>query len=93
MGCGAIRLLDSTTAEVKRMYVAPDRRGGGIGRAVLERLEETARGLGVKRLVLETGIHQAAAIALYRRAGFSEIDCWGEYATAATSVCFEKPLD
>ena len=92
VGCGAIRVLDSSTAEVKRMYVEPDQRGKGVGWAVLQRLEAAARELGVRRLVLETGIHQEAAIALYRRAGFNQIDCWGEYLTSPTSVCFGKDL-
>ena len=92
VGCGAIRLLDETTAEVKRMYSEPSLRGTGIGRAVLTALESAARELGAGRLVLETGIHQHAAIALYRRAGFVQVDCWGEYALAPTSVCFEKSL-
>ena len=51
VGCGAIRLLDSTTAEAKRMYVEPDHRGRGIGQAVLAGLEAAARQLGVRRLV------------------------------------------
>ena len=92
IGCGAIRLLDADTAEVKRMYVDTDRRGTGTGRAVLEGLEAAARDLGVRRLVLETGVHQHAALGLYRRAGFTEVDCWGEYASAPTSVCYEKNL-
>src|SRR5207302_9453813 len=88
VGCGAIRLLDSTTAEVKRMYVEPDHRRQGAGRVVLASLESAARQLGVKRLVLETGVHQEAAIALPLRAGFAPGDCWREYATSATSVCY-----
>ena len=92
LGCGAIRLLDLTTAEVKRMYVEPDHRGVGVGWAVLASLEAAARQLGVQRLVLETGVHQEAAISLYRRAGFTEIDCWGEYVASPTSICFEKHL-
>jgi len=92
VGCGAIRILDPTTAEAKRMYVEPDQRGKGIGRAVLDSLEAAARQLAAQRLVLETGIHQAAAIALYRRAGFKRVDCWGEYASSPTSICFEKAL-
>jgi len=43
--------------------------------------------------VLETGIYQAEAIGLYRRAGFKPIRCWGEYAETLTSVCFEKRID
>lgn len=92
VGCGAIRLLDATTAEAKRMYVEPDQRGRGIGRAVLAGLESAARRLGVRRLVLETGIHQDAALVFYRRAGFTPIDCWGEYASSPTSICMEKRL-
>ena len=92
VGCGAIRLLDAGTAEVKRMYADSDRRGEGIGRAVLGELERLAAGMGVRRLVLETGVHQHAAIGLYRSAGYEPVDCWGEYATAPTSVCFEKRL-
>jgi putative acetyltransferase len=93
VACGAIRLLDATTAEVKRMYSELPLRGTGLGRAVLESLEATARQLGVRRLRLETGVHQHAAIALYRRAGFTQVDCWGEYAASPTSVCYEKNLE
>jgi len=50
------------------------------------------RELGATRSVLETGIYQDEAIGLYRRAGYTEVDCWGEYARSPTSVCFEKSL-
>jgi|SRR5581483_1500865 len=92
VGCGAIRVLDDTTAEVKRMYVEPELRGRGVGRRVLDELERNARELGVRRLVLETGVHQHAAIALYQHAGFTQCDCWGEYLGSATSVCYSKQL-
>jgi putative acetyltransferase len=92
VGCGALRILDPTTAEVKRMYVEPEHRGKGVGWALLGGLEAAASTMSVERLVLETGVHQEAAIALYCRAGFTQLDCWGEYATAPTSVCFEKQL-
>jgi GNAT superfamily N-acetyltransferase len=92
VGCGAIRVIEPTMAEAKRMYVEPDYRGKGVGRAVLARLEAAARELGVTRLVLETGVYQDAAIALYRGAGFAQVDCWGEYTTSPTSICFEKNL-
>ena len=75
------------------MYVAADVRGRGIGRALLDRLEAEARTLGLARLVLETGTRQTEALALYRRAGFTEISAYGEYvASSATSVCLTKTL-
>jgi GNAT superfamily N-acetyltransferase len=92
VACGAIRLLDPISAEVKRMYVEPGQRGRGVGKAVLTALEAAARQLGVERLALETGTFQHAAIALYKGAGFTQIDCWGEYASSPTSICFEKNL-
>jgi GNAT superfamily N-acetyltransferase len=92
VGCGALRKLDETSAEVKRMYVAPEVRGNGVGRKVLEHLESVGRSLGVQRLVLETGIYQAEAIGLYHQAGFEPVRCWGEYAESVTSVCFEKRI-
>lgn len=92
VGCGALRLLDGSTAELKRMYVDTAMRGRGVGRAVLERLEQAARQMGVSRLVLETGVSQDAAIGLYRGAGFRPVDCWGEYAASPSSACFEKNL-
>lgn len=92
IGCGALRKLDEATAEVKRMYVEPELRGRGVAKQILDHLEDVALGLGVHRLVLETGIYQAQAIGLYRRAGYGSIRCWGEYAKSLTSVCFEKEL-
>jgi GNAT superfamily N-acetyltransferase len=93
LGCGALRKLDDATAEVKRMYVEPEMRGRGVAQEILDHLEATGRDFGVHRLVLETGIYQAEAIGLYRRAGFKPIRCWGEYAETLTSVCFEKRID
>jgi putative acetyltransferase len=92
VGCGAVRLLDPTTVEVKRMYVEPEQRGRGVAKEILQRLEAAGRELGARRAVLETGIHQDEAIGLYRRAGYNLVDCWGEYTTSPTSVCYEKMI-
>lgn len=72
--------------------MTPEHRGRGVGRAVLAHFEVASKQLGASSLVLETGIHQAPAMSLYRRAGFTQVDCWGEYASSPTSVCFKKAL-
>jgi putative acetyltransferase len=92
VGCGAIRRIEGRTGEIKRMYVVPDERGRGIGRAVLAALEGEARKLGLSRLVLETGVRQPEAVALYQRAGFASIPAFGEYVDSPLSVCMGKDL-
>jgi putative acetyltransferase len=92
VGCGAVRLLDPTTVEVKRMYVEPEMRGRGVAKEILAHLEGAGRELGASRAVLETGVYQDEAIGLYRRAGYTEVACWGEYTTSPTSVCYMKTI-
>lgn len=102
VGCGALRWirepdavrdLGASAGELKRMYVARDLRGRGIGRAILDHLEAVARSLGMDRVVLETGTRQVEALALYRTAGYVARGPYGEYkASPATSVCLEKWL-
>ncbi len=93
LGCGAVRALGDGDAEIKRMYVAPGNRGLGVGGRLLDALTVVARELGVRRLVLETGERQPEAVALYRRAGFEAIPCFGGYADAPLSLCMAKQLD
>ena len=100
VGCGALRVLDGdenddgvVTAELKRMYITPSARGAGLGRRLVIALEAEARRLGVHRLVLETGVRQAAALALYRATGFRPIPLYGEYLRSPeTSICMGKGL-
>jgi len=92
IGCGALHKLDETTSELKRMFVDPAVRGRGVGKEILDHLERAGQSWGARRLVLGTGSYQTEAIGLYRRAGFKEIECVGEYATSPSSLCFEKEI-
>jgi GNAT superfamily N-acetyltransferase len=82
----------SLTAEVKRMYVAPAARGRGLARAVLAHLEDTARAAGAEVMVLETGIRQPEAIALYESSGYLPIPGFGYYKDAPLSRCLARSL-
>lgn len=93
VGCGAVRLLDPTTAEIKRMYVRPAARGLRIATAILGALEAEALRLGATTLVLETGKRQREALGLYRAHGFTDIAPFGEYVDAPLSVCLGKRLE
>jgi GNAT superfamily N-acetyltransferase len=92
IGCGAFRLFDAGTVEMKRMFVRRVHRGGGIARRILEALEVEARGRGFTAAVLETGTRQPEAIALYITCGYEPIERYGTYAQYARSVCFQKML-
>jgi GNAT superfamily N-acetyltransferase len=72
MGCGGIRRLDDTTAEVKHMWVDPRWRGRGVARSLLTRLEAAAAALGYRCARLDTSVHLPEAVALYRNAGWTE---------------------
>jgi GNAT superfamily N-acetyltransferase len=93
VGCGAVRRIEPTVGEVKRMFVDTSARGSKIGAAILDQLELRAKRLGITELKLETGPRQVEALALYTGAGFERCELFGDYVhTPATSMCFRKPL-
>ncbi len=82
----------STTAEVKRMYVAPSARGRGLARAILAHLEATAAAVGAEAMVLETGTAQPEAMSLYVSAGYTSIPGFAHYAWSPQNRCYAKAL-
>lgn len=92
VGCGAIKVFNNDSMEVKRMYVPDAERGKGIASAVLRDLEKWAAELKYTKCVLETGKRQPEAIALYKKNGYVIIPNYGQYAGVENSVCFEKVL-
>jgi GNAT superfamily N-acetyltransferase len=71
---GGLKRVEDGVAELKRMYVAPAARGRGLGRQLLEALEDAARELGYARVRLDFGARQPAAQAMYERSGYHAID-------------------
>ncbi len=92
LGCGALRVLDARSGELKRMYVAPEARGLGLGRAVLEAIELRAASLGLVELKLESGSAQPEALGLYLAAGFRPCEAFGEYRAHPLNVFMAKRL-
>ena len=92
VGCGSIKLYSADTMEIKRMYVSPESRNKGIASEILRELEIWAAELSYQRCILETGLKQPEAIALYKKNGYILIQNYGQYAGYENSVCFEKPL-
>jgi putative acetyltransferase len=78
--------------EVKRMYVSPAMRGMGLGRRLVEALQDVARAQNLTTLRLETGNLQPEALGLYRAMGFQERAPFGDYAPSDVSLYFEKKL-
>ncbi len=70
---GGVKDLGEGICEIKRMYVAPEARGAGRGRELLEALEEEARRLGYERARLDTGPRQERSERMYLAAGYEPI--------------------
>lgn len=92
-GCGGIKMFGSEYGEVKRMFVRPEFRGKGLGKAMLRHLAEYARSNDAKLLRLETGIYEVEAIELYERFGFQRRAPFGEYFEDPLSVYFEMNIE
>jgi len=89
VGCGAV-VVSPEHGELKRMYVDPRCRGRGIGGRLLAFIEAAATRQGCRRFVLETGIHQEEALALYERFGYTRCGPFGSYQADPMSVFMVK---
>ena len=92
LGCGAI-MLKNGYAEVKRIYVSPGARGLGLGKLIIERLEQQTRAEGYRLMRLETGTLQPEALSLFAAMGFARRGPFGDYPVDDPySVFMEKKL-
>jgi putative acetyltransferase len=91
-GIGGVEIQDAGTAELKRMYVVPERRGSGAADAIIAALVEHARRHGIRVLRLETGDQQHAALGFYQRHGFVEVPRFPPYVDSETSICMQREL-
>lgn len=78
IGCGALKLHDGAPAELKRMWIAPDARGLGLGRRLLAELERHAGAAGARVVHLETNGNLKEAIQLYRSSGYREVAAFND---------------
>ncbi|MEV1132121.1 helix-turn-helix domain-containing GNAT family N-acetyltransferase [Agromyces sp. NPDC049794] len=90
IGCGGVLFQDDGSAYLKRMWVDESVRGMGVGRRILEALERAAREHGAASVTLETNATLTEAIAMYRKAGYVEVEPFNDEFYA--DLWFEKPL-
>ena len=92
LACGAFKHYSMELAEIKRMFVVPSKRGGGLAERILNELESWAKELGHTACILETGRNNPSAIRLYFKSGYEEIPNYGPYENLETSICMRKML-
>ncbi len=92
VACGAFKKYEDDTVEIKRMYSLPESRGKGFASKILAELEIWAKEEGFTFAVLETGLKQPEAIALYQKNGYQLIPNYGQYIGIENSVCYKKTL-
>lgn len=90
IGCGAVLFHDGAPAYIKRMWVDDAVRGMGVGRRILGALEQAARDHGAASVTLETNASLTEAIAMYRAAGYVEVEPFNDEVYA--DHWFEKRL-
>lgn len=78
VGCGGLQTIAPGVGEVKRMWVSRSVRGHGVGRRLLDRLEDEALALGHHTVRLDTNSQLPEAVTLYRNAGYVEIDRYND---------------
>jgi putative acetyltransferase len=82
LGCGTLRRVGPETGELKRLYVRPEARGTGLGRALVQARLDAAARLGFRRLVVDTVRTTHAMQKIYRDLGFVEVPRFPESSTA-----------
>ncbi|GAA1374940.1 MULTISPECIES: GNAT family N-acetyltransferase [Catellatospora] len=92
VGCGALVVSSPGVGEIRRMYVMPAHRRAGVARRILAALERRATAQGWDSIILETGVNQPEAIALYESSGYQRTEPYGRYVDNPYSVCFVKKL-
>lgn len=92
VGCAGWRSRGADDAELKRMYTVPAARRRGVARRLLAAIERSARERGRKRVILETGLAQPEAIALYTSCGYEPIENFGYYRDSPTCRSFGRVL-
>lgn len=83
LACGGLKRFRGDVGELKRMFVAKQARGQGLGRKILEALEVRARGLGFRELVLDSAAPLLEAAKLYLSSGFESIEAYNDNPYAA----------
>jgi putative acetyltransferase len=91
VACGALKPHEDGTVELKRVFVRPECRRHGYAQAILDALLARATEQGFHTMLLETNPGFTAAIALYRRNGFVEVDAFGPY-VGLNTLCMGKRL-
>lgn len=92
LGCMALARTGPDKGELKRCFVTEEARGQGVGFALLTAAEAAAREQKMRRIQLETGNRNIAALRLYRGNGFRERGPFGDYPDNGVSVFMEKAL-
>ncbi|MES2898420.1 MAG: GNAT family N-acetyltransferase [Pseudomonadota bacterium] len=90
LGCGAVRRVDDSTGEIKRMYARPASRGAGA--ALLAALEREAGRRGFVTLLLATRLVNLRAVSFYQKHCYVLVPNYGNYSGRPQTICLAKNI-
>ncbi len=92
VGCAGLRRYSDGEAEIKRLWVEPAFRRRHIAMALMDRVEEKAKRMGYRRLILQTRPIMPDAVALYTKRGYRQIPNYPPYDRLDGAICFAKEI-
>lgn len=77
-GCAALRKLDESRCELKRLYVRPEFRNNGLAHVLLDKIIAEAKAIGYRYMLLDTLPQLENALRLYEKYGFRKTECYND---------------
>jgi len=93
VGCGAFKMFDEYSVEIKRMFTLPEYRRKSVANKILTELENWSKEFNYTSCVLETGKRQIEAVNFYKKNNYFVIENFGQYIGIDNSVCFKKNIN
>lgn len=92
VGCAGLKGYSAVAVEMKRLWIEPDYRGLGLATKLIALIEARAKEQNYQRIILQTREIMTAAVRLYQKLGYRQIDKYPPYDSFEGAICFAKDI-